>query len=45
MTALNTLYGKNAKSLESTSKIITKEIQQIEKIFNDVENLVKKKFE
>ena len=45
VTALNTLYGKNAKSLESTSKIITKEIQQIEKIFNDVENLVKKKFE
>lgn len=45
VTALNTVYDKNAKSLESTSKIIAKEIQQIEKIFNDVENLVKKKFE
>ena len=45
VTTLNNVYKKNAKSLESTSKIIKKEVDQIEKIFNDVESLVKKKFE
>ena len=44
-TSLNTTYMDNVKSLEAISGIITKEIAQIEKIFSDVEKLIKKKFE
>ena len=45
VTSLNKAYLKNTKELEATSKMIRKEVDQIEIIFKDVESLVKKKFE